>query len=264
MKIWEAALAPRIVRWIRGTQGSVFTAPSKSLPILSVCQESRSVAFFYGQYRVLTGSTKVYFSPVYDYLWIDPGWTKPHISDTILDKTLDTLREQFGEVRNIMVHPNWSGERKEPAVSLANVPSIRRILVAADEKSIGIRSSIMLDTVQDLKYYYYNFQKENAATKMPYLAVGCLGWVGLERRSLWHGTEDRRQLLTVFENYGEMKNHLAYLREEQWTFIQQQRSQSKGNHKLLRTQNTEAAESPTVSNASWDENNPTSRITDLL
>lgn len=262
VKIWEAALAPRIVRWIRGTDGSVFTAPSGSLPLLSVCQESRSTAFFYAQYRVLAGLKKVYFSPVLDYLWIDPGWTKPYVSDTVLDDRHDTLREQFGEVQNIMVHPNWSGERKEPAVSMANVPSIKRILVAADEKSIGIRSSIMLDTVQDLKYYYYNFHKENAATKMPYIAVGCLGWVGLERRSIWHGSEDKRQLLMVFENYGEMKNHLAYLREEQWKFIQQQRSQSKGISGLFRMRRTEAAGPPTISNASRNEGKISSMFAD--
>jgi 2EXR family len=224
MRVWEASLAPRIVRWIRMTEGSVFTAPSGSLPLLSVCQESRIAAFLYGAYRVLTASSKVYFSPVVDYLWLDPGWIHSHALGTIIqDDPLDSMRHQFGELRNIMVHPNWSGERKVPTVSLASVPSIRQILVAAEEKSIGIRSSVMLETMQDLKYYYYGCRKQKMAIRIPYIAVACLGWTGPERKSPWHGSEDKRQLLTVFENVTEMKAHLAYLREEEWTFTQQQR-----------------------------------------
>jgi hypothetical protein len=59
--IWEAALESRIVRWIRTTEGSVFTAPSKSLPLLAVCKESRETAFLFAGYRVLTASSKSLF-----------------------------------------------------------------------------------------------------------------------------------------------------------------------------------------------------------
>ena len=244
MRIWEASLAPRIVRWIRTTDGSVFTAPSGSLSLLSVCQESRIAAFLYGAYRVLTASSKVYFSPVFDYLWLDPGWIDPHLLGTMIqDDPLDSMREQFGELQNIMVHPNWSGTRMHPAVSLASVPSIKQILVAADEKSIGIRSSVMLETMQDLKYYYYGCQKAETAPRIPYIAVACLGWTGPERRSPWHGSEDKRQLLTVFENFTEMKAHLAFLREEEWTFTQQQRFiQPRIVHRLRRVLNRDGEE----------------------
>lgn len=238
MRIWEAALAPRIVRWIRTTEGSVFTAPSRSLPLLSVCRESRTAAFLYGMYQVLTASSKVYFSPIVDYLWLDPGWMDPDLLRTVpQDDPLEPVRLQFGQLRNIMVHPNWSGQRKDPVVSLASMPSIRRILVAADEKSIGVQSTVMLETMQDLKYYYYGFQKGMANSRIPYIAVGCLGWTGPERRSFWHGTEDSRQLLTVFENSAEMKAHLAYLREEEWKFTQQRFNQPKIVHRLRRVLN---------------------------
>jgi hypothetical protein len=250
MKIWEAALAPRIVRWIRTTEGSAFTAPRGSLPLLWVCQESRTAAFLYGMYRVLTGSTKAYFSPAIDFLWLDPGWTGTNVSQTIpQDNPLEPMRPQFGELRNVMVHPNWSGQPKGPAVPLATIPSIRKILVAADEKSIGIQSKVMLETMQDIKYYYHAFRRGNEGASMPYVAVGCLGWTGPDRRSLQHGAEDSRQLLAVFENTAEMKAHLAYLRDEQWKFTLRQRlDQPKIVHKLRRVLNREEAAQATLSN----------------
>lgn len=252
MKIWEAALAPRIVRWIRTSESNAFTAPSGSLPLLWVCEESRAAAFLYGMYRVLTGSSKAYFSPAIDFLWLDPGWADPHLLATApRDDPLEPMRLQFGELRNIMVHPNWSGQRKNPAVSLATIPSIRKILVAADEKSIGIQSKVMLDTMQDIKYYYYGFQRGNEGARMPYIAVGCLGWTGPDRRSLQHGAEDSRQLLTVFENFAEMKAHLSYLRDEQWKFTLQQRlDQPKIVHKVHRVLNPGEAASTIATNSS--------------
>jgi hypothetical protein len=252
MKIWEAALAPRIVRWIRTTEGNdVFTAPSGSLPLLSVCQESRAASFLYGMYRVLTASSKVYFSPIIDYLWLDPRWTDPQsLSNIPQEDPLESMRLQFGELRHVMVHPNWSGQRKDPAVSLAKVPSIRRILIAADEKSIAKQSAVMLESMQDLKYYYYGFHKGKANVKMPYIAVGCLGWTGAERRSLWHGAEDNRQLLTVFDNYAEMKAYLGYLRDEQWEFTQQRFNQPNIVHRLRRVLNAGSAIPTTAENSS--------------
>ena len=253
MKIWEAALAPRIVRWIRTSESNAFTAPSGSLPLLWVCEESRAAAFLYGMYRVLTGSSKAYFSPAIDFLWLDPGWADPHLLATApRDDPLEPMRLQFGELQNIMVHPNWSGQPKIPAVALATIPSIRKILVAADEKSIGIQSKVMLETMQDIKYYYYGVQRGKENARMPYIAVGCLGWTGPDRRSLQHGAEDSRQLLTVFENFAEMKAHLAYLRDEQWKFtLQQKLDQPRIVHKLRRVLNHgEQADSATAGNSS--------------
>lgn len=253
IKIWEAALESRIVRWTRTPDGNVFTGPSKSLPLLAVCKESRETAFLFAGYRLLAGSSKAYFSPVLDYLWLDPKWGGLDKLEPV--NLLASLREQFGDLRNVMVHPNWSSHRMAPTVSLASIPSIQRILVAADEKSIGIRSSIMLDTMQDLKYYYYRCQREKPGIEIPYIAVGCLGWTGAERRSLTHSSEDKRQLLAVFENYAEMKAHLALMREEEWKFTQQQRLKSKFPFKLRQIPNkdvggpstgTEDAEPPSV------------------
>lgn len=249
MRIWEAALWPRIVRWIRTTEGSVFTAPSRSLPLLSVCKESREAAFLYGMYRVFTASSRVYFSPVIDYLWLDPGWIDPDVARRVpQDDPLDSMRIQFGEVQNIMLHPNWSEERKEPTVSIATLPSVKKILVAADEKSIGVQSAVMLATMQDIKYYYYAIQKLIPNTQLPYIAVGCLGWTGYERRSLWHGAEDNRELLTVFENHAQMKAHSAFLREEEWKFTQQRFDQPKIVHNLRRVRNEGEAVRPSTEN----------------
>jgi hypothetical protein len=248
MRIWKAALAPRIVRWVRSANGHRFIAPPRSLPLLAVSQESRIAAFLYGMYRVLTAYSNVYFSPVIDFLWIDPGWTDPYILRRIPEEDpLDSMREQFGELRNVMVHPNWSGERKEPLLSFATLPSVRIILVAADERSIGVQSEVMLETMQDIKYYYYGFQKGMPNKQIPYIAVGCLGWTGIERGSLWRGETDNRKLLAVFENYAEMKAHLAYLREEEWKFTQQRFDQPKIVHKLRWARKKEDSErTPTM------------------
>lgn len=247
MRIWEVALAPRIVRWTRTAGRNAFTTPSRSLPLLSVCRESRKAAFLYGMYQVLTSPSRVYFSPVIDYLWLDPIWT--YLSTTVPpDDPLEAVRQQLGKFRNVMVHPNWSGKRKEPTISLASVPSIRRILVAADEKTIGIHSSVMLGTVEDVKSYYDDVQKGMENVRIPYIAVGCLGCSGPERRSLRHGAEDTRQLLAVFENSAEMKAHLAHLREEEWKFTQQRFNQPKIVHRLRRVVNNGEGDSTTAMN----------------
>jgi hypothetical protein len=236
-RVWEASLAPRIVRWIRKNEGGVFTAPPRSLPLMSVCRESRAAAFLYGKYRVLTDSSKVYFSPLIDYLWFDPMWTTLGSWRTFpQDDPLESIRPQLGELRNVMVHPNWSGERKDPMVSFARLP-LKRVLVAADEKSIGLQSQVMLDTMQDIMYYYLAFRRENPGTKIPYIAVGCLGWTGNEPRYLRHG--NNRQLLKVFENHAEMKAHLAYIREEEWKFTQERFVRPKIAHNLRWVRNGE-------------------------
>jgi hypothetical protein len=235
MKIWEVSLAPRIVRLLRMNDRSVFTAPSKELPLMWVCRESREAAFLYGKYmRIVGSSSKVYFSPLIDYLWLDPGWTdwkhwKPRSKDDQLRGAYPFL---FQDVRNIMVHPNWSGERRIPATSLASLPHVERVLVGADESSIGRNSDVMLGTMQDINSYYLAFKKDRPETKMPYIAVGCLGWTGKERTNFRHGKEDGRQLVKVFEGIGEMKAHVAFLREEQQKFAQDRFDHPKIVHNL--------------------------------
>src|SRR3954462_6136211 len=53
LQIWELVLEPRVVRRKRKESRIVFTAPSGSIPLMSVSQESRMAAFLYGKYRNL-------------------------------------------------------------------------------------------------------------------------------------------------------------------------------------------------------------------
>jgi hypothetical protein len=54
--------------------------------------------------------------------------------------------------------------------------------------------------------------------RTPHIAVGCLGWVGEERRRLQHGERDDRQLIKIFEAQSEINSHMRLLREEEWQF----------------------------------------------
>ena len=225
MRVWESSLTPRIIRWIRMNDRNVFSTPSNSLPLLAVSRESREAAFLYGKYQFLTASASpLYFSPILDYLWFDPGWTQLHMHQPHLspfrEDPLEPLLPDLSLLQNIMVHPNWSDQRMRPTVLFAKLPLIKRVLVAADEKSIGFQNQVMLETVKDIKMYYNAVQNANPAVRRPYIAVGCLGWTGQERRSIRHGNEDTRQLVTIFENDSEMKAHLNFLREEEWKFTQ--------------------------------------------
>ena len=224
-KIWEASLKPQIVRWVRTNDQSTFTSPSKSLSIMLVSKEAREAAFIYGGYQNLADYLNpVYFSPSLDYFWFDPGWTefgKPGYM--LINDPLEELLPKLGELRNIMVHPNWSGRRRKPTVLFGKVPSIRQVLVAADEKSIGFHGKVMLETVKEIKHYYGSLEKQGQSMKIPYIAVGCVGWVGEERRRIYHGTEDNRQLVKVFEKQQEINSHMHHLREEEWRFTRNNR-----------------------------------------
>jgi hypothetical protein len=233
-KIWEAALKPRIVRWTRTNDENSFTAPSRSLPLMLVSKEAREAAFLYGGYQNLTDYwNPFYFSPKLDDFWFDPGWTEfGRSSYMLLDDPLDELLPKLGEVQNIMVHPNWSGRRRKPAILFGKVPSIRRILVAADEKSIGFHGKVMLETVKEIQSYYATLEQQGQARKIPYVAVGCVGWVGEERRKMHHGSEDNRQLVKIFEKQWEINSHMQHLREEEWLFTRNNFNRPKIVHKL--------------------------------
>ncbi|KAH8682807.1 hypothetical protein BGZ60DRAFT_398766 [Tricladium varicosporioides] len=226
-KIWEAAIIPRIVRCKRVNDQNVFTSPSKSLPLLGTCQESRESAFLYGEYILISKlPTFVYFSPKIDYLWFDAGWTSliqqppPPIDDPrqVKPKLIESLPPDLLTLRNIMVHPNWTDERMKPAVPLTRLRHLERVLVAADEKSIGFNSKFLLGTVYDIKMDYTIAKRKDIDITTPHIAIGCLGWTGADRRRLHHGNEDSRQLVAVFEDAGAMKNHLKALRDEEWKF----------------------------------------------
>lgn len=233
-KIWKASLTPRIVRWIRSNDHHIFTAPSGSIPLLSVSREAREATFLYGAYALISAAyVPVYFSPTIDFLWFDPGWMPfSDLASVDREDPLDPFLPELSTMRNIMIHPNWSGKRMRPTVLFRKLPCLEKILVAADEKSIGFQSKVMLETVKEIKSYYAAIQARDSAIKMPYIAIGCLGWIGGERRRMRHGREDNRQLVKVFEMLWEMNAHMKFLREEEWRFTQDRFERPRIAHRL--------------------------------
>lgn len=225
--VWKLALTPRIIKWTRANNQSKFTVPSKSFPLFDVCRESREIALLYGQYQNLgTLSDPVYFSPVVDYLLFDPGWLDLQISNFAPAQPdvdpLESLLPGLSKMRNVMVHPHYTDDRKRPTTLLEKLPMLERILVAADEKSIGLQSKFLLGSAYDMKLYYAATVKKRVPNaKVPYIAVGCLGWTGAERQNMRHGSDDTRKLVAVFDNNEQMKAHMSLLREEEWNFTQQ-------------------------------------------
>jgi len=222
-QIWKTSLAPRIVKWKRADDENIFEVPSKTLPLLSVNRESREAAFFYGEYQKVSADPRtMYFSPIIDYLLFDPGWVQL-VGHTNVNKPdpISTLLPDFSKIRNIMVHPNYTEERKTPTALFENLRSVRRILVAADEKMIGAQRKHMVATVYDIdKYYMATAKRRIPDIKRPYIAVGCLGWVGSERHRWHHPSEDHRQLVAVFDHEDQMSEHAVTLREEEWKYVQ--------------------------------------------
>ncbi|KAL5319359.1 hypothetical protein ACEPPN_012410 [Leptodophora sp. 'Broadleaf-Isolate-01'] len=125
-----------------------------------------------------------------------------------------------------MVHPHYTDERKRPSAQFEKLARLEQILVAADEKSIGFQSKFILGTAYDIKLYYAADVRSRKSVRgpgvrTPYIAVGCLGWTGDERRKMHRGEQDTRELVAVFENEAQMKVHLAGVREEEWRFTQE-------------------------------------------
>lgn len=222
-QIWKATLTPRFVKWKRTDNENVFEVPSKTLPLLSVNRESREAAFFYGEYiKVSTNPRTMYFSPMIDYLLFDPGWVDlvGHANISRPDP-IETLLPEFSKIRNIMVHPNYTEERKTPTALFEKLRSVQRVLVAADEKMIGTQRKHMVATVYDIdKYYMHTAKGRIPDIKRPYIAVGCLGWVGAERHRWHHPSEDHRQLVAVYDHEDQMAEHAVMLREEEWKYVQ--------------------------------------------
>jgi hypothetical protein len=220
-QIWMISLAPRVVKWKRTDNQNTFEVPSRTLPLLSVNRESREAAFFYGEYQEVSADPRtMYFSPLIDYLLFDPGWIDL-VGNTsgIRPDPIDKLLPEFSNIRNIMVHPNYTEERKKPTALFEKLSSLQQILVAADEKMIGAQRKHMVATVYDIdKYYVAMARSRNPDIIKPYIAVGCLGWVGPERHSMHHGSEDHRQLVAVFDKEDQLAEHAVLLREEEWKF----------------------------------------------
>jgi hypothetical protein len=227
VKIWEAAITPRIIKCKHSHDRNLFTGPSHPVALFNTCQESREAAFLYGEYDLIsTSPSMVYFSLKYDYLWFDAGWTSlvpqfpmpPNSPPTLRHDFTESLPSHLLRLRNIMIHPNWSDQRMKPTVQFAKFPQLKHVLVAADERSIGIQSQVMLDTIYDLKMYYTLAKRSMPKAKTPHIAVGCLGWTGPDGKRLYHTNEDNRQLVGVFESYGAMKDHQQSLRDMEWKF----------------------------------------------
>jgi hypothetical protein len=80
----------------------------------------------------------------------------------------------------------------------------------------------MLGTVYDIQKYYEAIAKPRKPDLVvPRIAVGCLGWTGSERQNMHHGHEDKREIVAIFRNGEDMKEHLKMLREEEWRFTQE-------------------------------------------
>ncbi|CAL3966135.1 hypothetical protein PZA11_002891 [Diplocarpon coronariae] len=208
-----------------------------------------------GQYQELvTKGRHVWFSPVVDYLIFDPLWTDliPRITHAHAQNfqaradPLDSLALFPGlalqDVRNIMVHPNYTDERKKPLARLERFAALERILVAADEKSVGAQSKFMMGTVHDLRMYFRaDVGRRLLGFKSPYIAVGCLGRERARARTMGlglgrgegegEGDGDRRELVAVFDSVEEMKRQLENLRGEEWRFTQEMKNE-RGASKL--------------------------------
>jgi len=161
-QIWRGAFTPRIIKWTRVDDVNTFTVPSKSFPLFDVCQESRNVALLYGEYRnISTGSRTVLFSPQIDYLFFDAVWIGllashpiPIVQSRPRDDPLDSILPDLQDIRKIMVHPNFTDERKKPFTMWEKLPNLEQILIGADEKTMGIQNKFLLSTVYDAKMYY--------------------------------------------------------------------------------------------------------------
>lgn len=127
-----------------------------------------------------------------------------------------------------MINPNYTEIRMKPGLDLAKLPNLREVLVVADEKSVGLKDKFMLASVYDLTRYFEAAKRVNPNLKMPYIAVGCLGWVGGSRTRIEHGENETRQLVAVLESQNELKEHLGKMRREEMGFLKKRFSQSSG------------------------------------
>ncbi|CAG8974846.1 hypothetical protein HYALB_00000461 [Hymenoscyphus albidus] len=250
-KIWEASLIPRLIKCKREGSKNIFSGPSMPVALLSVCRESRENAFLYGEYILVPSSPgpALYFSPAIDYLWIEAGWkplvpTEPVFFIQLfegqpLERNHDftkSLTKEIMGLRNVMTGPNWSEARSMPTVTFSDFPHLERILVAADEYSVGNQSKVSRDTVYDLKMHYHDSNKDREdgqKAAVPEIAIGCLGWVGEEKSKLHHMFEDNRQLLHIFTTDSAMRDHQQRVREEAFMFTQKKRNVSQARDGLI-------------------------------
>lgn len=152
--IYKMAFTPRIIKWTRMNNKNTFTVPSKSFPLFDLCHEARQVALLYGEYRnISTVGAPVYFSPLIDYLLFDAVWVKlipsvtSHLSPRAPVDPLDSILPDLRDMRKIMVHPNFTNDRKKPTALFEKLPKLEQLLIVADEKSMGVQNKFILSTV---------------------------------------------------------------------------------------------------------------------
>jgi hypothetical protein len=233
LQIWPLALVPRIIRWIRtddlGEKSSnTFTSSTPSPPLFATSREAREACILYGEYILLSTTPRtVWYSPKTDYLFLDARWihlAHQGLPPGVVKDPMDSLPFALNAVRNLMIHPNYTEGRMKPGIPIERMKFVEKILITADEKSIGSHTDLMQASVYDLRKFYEFGQKNRGsqgAAKIPYIAVGCLGWVGEEKSKIRHGDEDHRELIAVFAGYAEIKMHLNVMREEEMRFLKE-------------------------------------------
>ncbi|PQE23132.1 hypothetical protein CJF32_00004532 [Rutstroemia sp. NJR-2017a WRK4] len=228
IQIWRLTLSPRIIRWHNTSEHNHFSSPALRTPLLRINHESRATAFTYGKYITLQpdpDSPPFYFSPHLDWLLFDPTWFEraplhgrgPSTAQEKRERSMNSILPGLEAVQNLMVHPNWSGVRVRPLVLFGSLPSVKNVLVAVDEKSIGLQSKVLMESTWDIRSYY----QSQPGTPLPYIAVGCLGWMGDDRWRLHRGERDTRELIRVLESYATMHTHKKELESERRRFIEQ-------------------------------------------
>jgi len=232
IRIWQLAFTPHIIRWVRTDDEA--TPSSNRFPyshrqniIHHANREAREAIFLHAKFVKLGLAEGHRYSPSYDYLHLDPAWKKLSKPQLPVDP-FSSLSFDHHLIRRIMVNPNYTEERMKPGLAFEKLPELREVLVVADEKSVGMKKKFMLASVYDLQKYFEGAKRRDPSIRIPYIAVGCLGWVGNDRMRIWHSMEDRRQLVAVFENSNEIQEHLSKVRGEETQFLERTFSQKTG------------------------------------
>jgi len=232
IRIWELAFTPHIIRWVRiddeATLSSNKYPYSRRLnPISQVSREAREAIFSFAKFVKLGDLLYHRYSPSHDYLHLDTAWRE--LSKPQLEKDpFVSLPFDYCSITRVMINPNYTEERMKPGLAFEKLPALKEVLVVADEKSVGLKDKFMLASVYDLQKYFQVLKGRNAKITVPYIAIGCLGRVGSDRTRIAHSTEDRRQLIAIFENQFEIKEHLNKVREEETRFLKSTFNQKSG------------------------------------
>jgi hypothetical protein len=232
IRIWQLAFTPHIIRWVRtddegNPSRNQFPYSPRQNAVYHVNRESRESISLLAKFVALDNQAHHKYGPSHDYLHLDTAWrelSKPQLSND----PFTLLPFDCRLVGRIMINPNYTEQRMKPGLAFEKLPNLREVLVVADEKSVGLKDKFMLASVYDLRKYFEGAKRQNPKIKLPRIAVGCLGRVGRDRLQIAHSMEDRRQLIAVFDNQAEIKEHLNKVREEESNFLRSTFSQRAG------------------------------------